>query len=313
MPNAINTLERPTSRPQPANMADALAAHRARMDAMLAAELEQPWTNPGTTPEEIRFYARKREQWERENGGAGAPTIAPTFGLKHVSNSLPPPPRAERERKPRVKRGYRHHRRNEWYRPGQHQTPLDRNQVAKIMFLAESIERKTKEKGRFNGCVTKPGLEILRALLKHFYNYQNGGQCDPSYDAIQRVTGFCRQTIADALKALEACRIITVARRLVRVMIKSRCPVTGEVRECPATQQTSNAYMFNVVKEAKPTPPEGWSWPDDCRNPSDSLSIKAESTRQRESNPIYTKKCENRPTTDRCTVQYERNAAKGAA
>lgn len=298
MSNRTNTLERLTAHPQ----ADKLAAHRARIDAMLAEEAAAPWTNPGNTPQERAFFARKRAEYEAKQGIAPSEPAAPVQWFKQAGSTIKPPA-PTRERKARVKRGYRHHRRNEWFIPGQHQTKLDRNQVAKILFLAESLERKTKDKGRFNGLVGKAGLEILRALLKQFYNYRNGGQCDPSYDAIQRATGFCRQTIADAIQRLEACRIITVVRRLVRVMTKTRCPVTGQVIECPATQQTSNAYMFNVAAEPKPTQPPGWSWPDDCRNPTDSLSVGAESTRQRESNPIYNQKRINGMSTDRCRIR----------
>jgi DNA-binding MarR family transcriptional regulator len=116
--------------------------------------------------------------------------------------------------------------------PRAHSTPLDRNQRAKILAQAEAIERRTKVKGRRSGVLGLTGLAVLRALVLQY----NNGICNPSYSELQRRTGFCRQTIARALRALEAVGLIRVVRRLVRKV------VDGIVR----VVQGTNLYAFQV-------------------------------------------------------------------
>lgn len=99
--------------------------------------------------------------------------------------------------------------------PSKHSTALDRNARARILHTAEILERATKPAGCRNGVVSIPGLIVLRVLLLRF---QNGatGLCCPSYDALQKATGFCRQTIANAIERLEAIGLLKVTRRLTR-------------------------------------------------------------------------------------------------
>lgn len=56
--------------------------------------------------------------------------------------------------------------------PRDFSTPLDRNERARLLFLAESMEQRTKSPGRKNGALGAVGLEVLRALLKRM-NYAN--------------------------------------------------------------------------------------------------------------------------------------------
>jgi hypothetical protein len=57
-------------------------------------------------------------------------------------------------------------------------------------------------------------MTVLRALLLRFHGRQ--GLCVPSYDALQRVTGLCRASIARALARLEDAGVVQITRRLVR-------------------------------------------------------------------------------------------------
>lgn len=118
--------------------------------------------------------------------------------------------------------------------------PLDRNQRARVLLLAESLERSTKGAGRASGCLGLTGLAVLRTLLLRFLG--PSGVCVPSYDRLQRETGFCRQTIARALAALEAAGIVIRIRRLIRER------VDGVL----VTRQTSNAYLFHVSPVPRP-------------------------------------------------------------
>jgi hypothetical protein len=126
----------------------------------------------------------------------------------------------------------RYRRNAQFIDPRQHCQPIDRNQRARILWLAEQLERRSKT-GR-NGALGLTGLAVLRQLLR-FANAKDG-LCFPSYDALEAATGLCRRTIASCLKRLEAAGIIRVARRLVRQVVDGIICV----------RQGSNAYAFSL-------------------------------------------------------------------
>lgn len=109
---------------------------------------------------------------------------------------------------------------------------LDR---ARLWSTAVDMEAKTKSKGAAAGCFGASGLLVLNALLFRFANTESG-RCDPSYSALQAVTGFCRQTIADAINRLAASGIVNVTRRWLRF----RDPASGQM----TARQITNAYSF---------------------------------------------------------------------
>ena len=92
---------------------------------------------------------------------------------------------------------------------------LDRNQRARVLFLAEALERKSKMPGKRNGHLGQIGLQVLRCLAFTFLSMKTGALY-PSYDAIQLATGLCRQSVANALARLETCGIVRICRRVVR-------------------------------------------------------------------------------------------------
>src|SRR3954465_9307662 len=98
---------------------------------------------------------------------------------------------------------------------------LDRNLVAKILFLAEALDRRTRGKGMHGGLLKAKGLDVLRALLRRFYSYATG-ECFPSYDAIAEAAGCCRATVAAKLRILEQHGILDTVRRKVVVSFTSR-------------------------------------------------------------------------------------------
>ncbi len=118
-------------------------------------------------------------------------------------------------------------------------TRLDRNQRARLIATAEGIERRTKAPGSRSGILGLTGLTVLRALVLAFQNRANG-ICNPSYDALQRLTGFCRQTICAALRRLEVVGIVRAIRRLVRR------PVERDGVTFVGVVQASNLYTFRL-------------------------------------------------------------------
>ena len=71
---------------------------------------------------------------------------------------------------------------------------LDRNLVARILFAAEALDRRTRTKGQHGGLLKGKGLDVLRALLRRFYSHRDG-TCYPSYEAIAEAAGCCRATV----------------------------------------------------------------------------------------------------------------------
>lgn len=126
----------------------------------------------------------------------------------------------------------------------EHCYPIDRNAKARILFIAERLERSTKEKGKKNGQLGYVGLAILKALLLIFHNSKSG-LCSPGYDAIQHVTGLCRGSVADGLRRLERSGLVTTTRRLVRLVVDGM----------PTTRQGTNLYRINdTARVALPLP-----------------------------------------------------------
>jgi len=115
-------------------------------------------------------------------------------------------------------------------------TPLDRNARARIIHFAETYERNTKAPGQRMGALGLTGLAVLKALLFQFMG--RGGLTCPSYTALQRATGLCRQTIARALDRLERAGIIKRIQRIVRER------TVDQGRELVVARQGSNLYSF---------------------------------------------------------------------
>jgi hypothetical protein len=131
-----------------------------------------------------------------------------------------------------------------------HVSKLDRNQRAKLLFLAEQFERAEKAPGRRNGRLGFAGLAVLRALLLRFHN-RSSGLCCPSYTALAAYTGLCRQAVADALARLEHAGIVRIVRRIARERITRLSPYTGEPETIVTTLQQSNLYSFGLPQPGR--------------------------------------------------------------
>jgi hypothetical protein len=129
-------------------------------------------------------------------------------------------------------------------RPQDHYRPIDRNQRARLIHLAEMIERASKAKGKRSGFLGLTGLQVLRALV--FGCLGKDGRLDPSYAHLQRLTGFARATIAKALHALEALGLLCIIRRIVRRRVARLSPITGEPETIIATVQATSLYVLQV-------------------------------------------------------------------
>lgn len=123
---------------------------------------------------------------------------------------------------------------------------LDRNDRARIMKLAEGLERKSKLPGRRNGVFGQCGLAVLRTLLMHFASARG---CWPSYQTLRRKLGFSLATIRKAIRSLAQAGILTVQRRIKRTWI-----TTADGRSYVGTVQDSNSYSFQAPDRIPLTP-----------------------------------------------------------
>jgi hypothetical protein len=131
--------------------------------------------------------------------------------------------------------------------------PLDRNAKARVMTKARAMKRRTA-KGRHYGQLTAKALDVLEALLWGFHNARSG-LCFPSLESIAEKAACARSTVAEAIKALERCGLLTWCNRLKRVreiVVGLFGEAVGRVR----VLRTSNAYRFNDPSPGKVLSPK---------------------------------------------------------
>ena len=104
---------------------------------------------------------------------------------------------------------------------------LDRNLRARLIWTAERYNRQTRQPGA-GGALGLAALSIYRCLLFRF-----GDRPAPTYRALRTATGHCVQTIAVAIRRLEAAGLVFVTRGTVRTPLGPR--------------KTANRYAFPAV------------------------------------------------------------------
>lgn len=120
--------------------------------------------------------------------------------------------------------------------------PLDRNAKARIVVYARAWNAKHRQPGQHRGPLTRACLEVLEALLWGFHNSKSG-LCFPSYEAIAAKAECCRDTVYEAIRALEAADVLTWVNRIVREQVRER-DLFGNWATRWRLVRTSNAYLF---------------------------------------------------------------------
>ncbi|MGE0372937.1 MAG: helix-turn-helix domain-containing protein [Gammaproteobacteria bacterium] len=119
---------------------------------------------------------------------------------------------------------------------------LDRNAKARIMVYARGWNARHRRPGQHRGPLTRAYLEVLEALLWSFHNSKSG-LCFPSYETIAEKAECCRDTVYEAIKALEAAGVLTWVNRIIRQRVP--CPdLLGGWTTSWRIIRTSNAYLF---------------------------------------------------------------------
>jgi len=122
------------------------------------------------------------------------------------------------------------------------QTPLDRNDRSRVMFLARAARR--------NGAITRAAVDILAALLFVFANLRDG-RCFPSYARIAEAAGCAERTVGRCLPDLEAAGFVSWVHRIrrAREYVAGLAGIGGVDWR---VMRTSNAYDFPACAKQKP-------------------------------------------------------------
>ncbi len=150
-----------------------------------------------------------------------------------------------------------------------HGIPLDRNAKVRIMIYARGYNARHRQSGQHRGPITRAFMEVLEALLWGFHN-SKGGACFPSYETIARRAECNRDTVYEAIKALEAATILTWVNRIVRIRTRER-DLFGQLATRWRIIRTSNAYLFRDPLPCAEGRPVGWR-ATKSENPSESMN-----------------------------------------
>jgi len=132
-------------------------------------------------------------------------------------------------------------RREKVFGPGR-AVPLDRNAKARIEAYVKGYNARNKQPRQHCGPITHAFQRVLRALLWAFHNSRTGC-CFPGYEAIAAKAECCRDTVYEALKALEWAGVLTWQNRITRILVRER-DLWGHWVSRWQVIRTSNAYVF---------------------------------------------------------------------
>ena len=125
---------------------------------------------------------------------------------------------------------------------------MDRNAKTRVMIRARALMRPT-EKGKHYGAITAKAYAVLEALLWTFHNARTG-LCFPSYESIADAAGCNRDTVAEAIKALEAAGLLSWVNRIKRVA-EATIDLFGQRLRKTRVIRTSNGYQFHDPQPSK--------------------------------------------------------------
>jgi hypothetical protein len=106
--------------------------------------------------------------------------------------------------------------------------------------------------GQHRGPLTRATTEVLEALLWGFHNAATGA-CFPSYEAIAAKAECCRDTVCEAIKALELAGVLAWVNRIVRERVREP-DLFGQWTWRWRVIRTSNAYTFRDPKPGASAP-----------------------------------------------------------
>ena len=120
--------------------------------------------------------------------------------------------------------------------------PLDRNAKVRILVYARGYNARYRQRGQHRGPITRAFMEVLETLLWGFHNAKDG-RCFPSYESLAKRAECNRDTVYEAIKALEFANVLSWVNRIVRIRTRER-DLFGQWAYRWRIIRTSNAYVF---------------------------------------------------------------------
>jgi hypothetical protein len=120
--------------------------------------------------------------------------------------------------------------------------PLDRNAKVRIKVYVQGYNARHKQPRQHWGPITRAFTDVLDALLWGFHNGKDG-RCFPSYESIAARAKCNRDTVYEAIKALEFANVLTWVNRITRIQTRTR-DLFGKWAYGWRVIRTSNAYAF---------------------------------------------------------------------
>jgi Helix-turn-helix domain len=120
--------------------------------------------------------------------------------------------------------------------------PHDRNARVRIEAFVLAWNAKNKQEGQHQGPITAAYQRVLHALLWHFTSYKDG-LCFPSYETIAEKARCCRDTVYEAILALEDTGVFSWINRIDRVAERVK-DLFGHWTNTYRIVRRSNVYQF---------------------------------------------------------------------
>jgi hypothetical protein len=121
-------------------------------------------------------------------------------------------------------------------------SPMGQKAKKAIIRSVDLYNAKNRKPGEHHGPITPAFQRVLIAMLWKFHNSRTG-YCFPSYETIAAAAKCCRDTVKEAIKALEAADILTWVNRFDKIRTQCR-DFLGQVVTRWQVIRTSNAYCF---------------------------------------------------------------------
>jgi Helix-turn-helix domain len=121
--------------------------------------------------------------------------------------------------------------------------PLDGNAKARVWAAAGAYNAAYRQPRQHWGPLTRATMDVLKAILWRFHGADGGGRCFPSFECIASVAKCHRDTVCEAVKALEQAGLLTWIHRITRIRRRER-DLLGAWVSVWQVMRASNAYRF---------------------------------------------------------------------
>jgi len=128
---------------------------------------------------------------------------------------------------------------------------LDGNAKARVWAAATAYNSANRLPRQHQGPLTWATLRVLRALLWRFHGADGEGRCFPSYERIATAAKCHRDSVCEAIKALEDAGLLSWVHRLVKVR-RGEQDLFGHWASSWQVIRTSNGYQLRDPLDREP-------------------------------------------------------------